>query len=42
MREFTDQKWGTPEPSACRDSDLGLVRLRGFGNTHPVADPNAS
>lgn len=40
MREFTDQKWGTPEPISLRDSDLGLVRLRGFGQyTIQVADP---
>jgi excisionase family DNA binding protein len=31
MREFIDQKWGTPEPISLRDTDLGLVRLRGFG-----------
>jgi excisionase family DNA binding protein len=40
MREFTDQKWGTPEPISLRDSDLGLVRLRGFGQyTMQIADP---
>ncbi|MBX2997094.1 MAG: SPFH domain-containing protein [Caldilineaceae bacterium] len=40
MREFTDQKWGTPEPISLRDTDLGLVRLRGFGQyTMQVADP---
>jgi len=31
MREFLDQKWGTAEPIALRDVDLGLVRLRAFG-----------
>jgi len=31
MREFVDQKWGTPEPVALRDSDLGMVRVRAFG-----------
>jgi len=31
MREFVDQKWGTAEPLALRDTDLGLVRLRAFG-----------
>jgi excisionase family DNA binding protein len=31
MREFLDEKWGTAEPIALRDSDLGLVRLRAFG-----------
>lgn len=40
MREFTDLKWGTPQPISLRDSDLGLVRLRGFGQyTMQVADP---
>ncbi len=40
MREFTDQKWGTPEPISLRDTDLGLVRLRGFGQySIQVADP---
>jgi membrane protease subunit (stomatin/prohibitin family) len=31
MREFLDQKWGTPEPIAFRDPELGMVRLRSFG-----------
>ena len=31
MREFTDMKWGTPQPISLRDTDLGLVRLRAFG-----------
>ncbi|MCL4458454.1 MAG: SPFH domain-containing protein [Chloroflexi bacterium] len=31
MREFIDLKWGTPEPIAFRDSELGMVRLRAFG-----------
>ena len=31
QRELTDLKWGTPEPISLRDSDLGLVRLRAFG-----------
>jgi membrane protease subunit (stomatin/prohibitin family) len=31
MREFPDQKWGTPEPIVFRDTDLGMVRLRAFG-----------
>jgi membrane protease subunit (stomatin/prohibitin family) len=31
MREFVDQKWGTPEPVALRDTDLGMVRVRAFG-----------
>jgi len=32
MREFVDQKWGTPEPILFRDSELGMVRLRAFGS----------
>ncbi len=40
LREMTDLKWGTPQPIALRDSDLGLVRLRGFGQyTMQIADP---
>lgn len=31
LREFVDMKWGTPEPIALRDPDLGLARLRAFG-----------
>ena len=40
MRELTDLKWGTPQPITLRDTDLGLVRLRGFGQyTMQIADP---
>ena len=40
MREFTDMKWGTPQPVAYRDTDLGMVRLRAFGTySMRVADP---
>lgn len=40
MREITDLKWGTPQPISLRDSDLGVVRLRGFGQyTMQIADP---
>jgi excisionase family DNA binding protein len=40
MREFTDMKWGTPQPISLRDTDLGLVRLRAFGQyTMQVSDP---
>jgi excisionase family DNA binding protein len=40
MREFTDLKWGTPQPISLRDSELGLVRLRGFGQyTMQIGDP---
>jgi excisionase family DNA binding protein len=39
QREFTDMKWGTPQPISLRDAELGLVRLRGFGQyTMQVAD----
>ena len=40
MREYLDQKWGTSEPIALRDIDLGLVRLRAFGTfSLQVQDP---
>lgn len=40
MREMTDMKWGTPQPISLRDTDLGLVRLRAFGQyTIQIADP---
>lgn len=31
LREFLEQKWGTPEAITLRDADLGMVRLRAFG-----------
>ncbi len=31
MKLFTNLKWGTRDPVAFRDSELGLVRLRAFG-----------
>jgi membrane protease subunit (stomatin/prohibitin family) len=31
MKVFTNLKWGTRDPVAFKDSDLGLVRLRAFG-----------
>ena len=38
--EFTDWKWGTPEPVTLRDQDFGIVRLRAFGNySVQVTDP---
>jgi len=41
MREFLDQKWGTPEPIAFRDPELGMVRLRSFGVfSFVVKDPS--
>lgn len=40
LQTFLDQKWGTREPIAFRDTDLGIVRLRAFGNfTMRVTDP---
>ena len=31
LREFLEQKWGTPEAITLRDSELGMARLRAFG-----------
>ncbi len=31
MIDMLDQKWGTSQPIALRDPDLGMVRLRAFG-----------
>jgi len=40
MREFTDLKWGSPQPMTYRDTELGMVRLRAFGTySMSVADP---
>jgi membrane protease subunit (stomatin/prohibitin family) len=40
VREFTDMKWGTPQPLTFRDQDFGMVRLRAFGTySMRVADP---
>jgi membrane protease subunit (stomatin/prohibitin family) len=30
-KQFTDLKWGTPNPIMMRDADFGMVRLRAFG-----------
>lgn len=30
-RQFTDQKWGTPQPVMLRDAEFGPIRLRAFG-----------
>jgi membrane protease subunit (stomatin/prohibitin family) len=32
LKVFTHLKWGTKEPVAFKDQQLGVVRLRGFGN----------
>src|SRR5438552_5173109 len=40
MNDHVDQKWGTSEPVAFRDSELGIVRLRAFGTySMAIADP---
>jgi membrane protease subunit (stomatin/prohibitin family) len=41
-KQFTDLKWGTPNPIMMRDADFGMVRLRAFGiYSIRVADPKA-
>src|SRR5215203_2065055 len=41
-RQFTDLKWGTPNPIMMRDTDFGMVRLRAFGiYSIRVAEPQA-
>jgi membrane protease subunit (stomatin/prohibitin family) len=32
LKTFTGQKWGTKNPIPLRDSEFGVVRLRGFGS----------
>jgi len=40
MKTFINQKWGTKDPVAFKDSKLGLVRLRAFGRyTFKVVEP---
>jgi excisionase family DNA binding protein len=40
MRDYIDMKWGTPEPIALRDKDLGLARLRANGRySMAITDP---
>ena len=42
MREFADQKWGTPQPIIVRNPGMGLgvALLQGFGTYQlPVSDP---
>ncbi len=31
LKTFTNLKWGTRDPVAFKDSELGLIRLRAFG-----------
>ena len=41
-KQFTDLKWGTPNPVMMRDTDFGMVRLRAFGiYSMRVEDPSA-
>lgn len=41
-KQFTDLKWGTPNPVMMRDTDFGMVRLRAFGiYSIRVADPKS-
>jgi membrane protease subunit (stomatin/prohibitin family) len=41
-KQFTDLKWGTPNPVMMRDTDFGMVRLRAFGiYSIRVAEPRA-
>ncbi len=40
MKTFINQKWGTKDPVAFKDSRLGLVRLRAFGlYTFKISEP---
>jgi membrane protease subunit (stomatin/prohibitin family) len=40
MKTFLNQKWGTKDPVAFKDSKLGLVRLRAFGlYTFKIREP---
>jgi membrane protease subunit (stomatin/prohibitin family) len=39
-KQFTDLKWGTPNPIMMRDPDFGIIRLRAFGTyAMHVGDP---
>jgi membrane protease subunit (stomatin/prohibitin family) len=39
-RQYTDRKWGTPNPITLRDAEFGVVRIRAFGSyAIRVADP---
>nr|NQU89800.1 SPFH domain-containing protein [Bacteroidota bacterium] len=41
-KNFTDQKWGTPNPVMLRDPEFGPIRIRAFGNYQfRVTDPAA-
>lgn len=39
-RQYTDRKWGTPNPITLRDAEFGVIRLRAFGSySIRVGDP---
>jgi membrane protease subunit (stomatin/prohibitin family) len=39
-RQYTDLKWGTPNPITLRDPEFGVLRIRAFGNySMRVKDP---
>src|SRR6266849_1884472 len=39
-KQFTDLKWGTPNPVMMRDTDFGMVRVRAFGTyAMKISDP---
>ena len=39
-RQFTDQKWGTPNPIMMHDKEIGPVRIRAFGSyAYRIANP---
>lgn len=40
LQQYTDLKWGTPQPIPMRDAQFGMVRLRAFGTyIVQVAEP---
>lgn len=41
LKQFTDMKWGTPQPVTMRDLDFGMVRMRAFGTySMQIAEPS--
>jgi membrane protease subunit (stomatin/prohibitin family) len=39
-RQFTDRRWGTPNPIMMRDAEFGPVRIRAFGiYSYRITDP---
>jgi len=40
LKVFTNMRWGTRDPVAFKDAQLGLIRLRAFGSfTMRVTQP---